>query len=78
MKITKIFSEGTNDHKSALAQVMAWHQAGAKPLPEPMMIHTYMHHQVSMHYLILRCCCDTGWHIHVLNGACYFIKKLLP
>ena len=25
------------DNKSALDQVMAWHQTGAKPLPEPMM-----------------------------------------
>ena len=26
------------DNKSPLAQVMAWHQTGAKPLPKPMMI----------------------------------------
>ena len=38
---------GTIDNKSALAQIMACHLTGAKPLSEPMMtnfIDTYMHH----------------------------------
>ena len=26
------------DIESALVQIMAWHQIGAKPLPDPMMI----------------------------------------
>ena len=36
------------DNRSALVQVMAWHQTGAKPLPEPMMTQftdVYMHPQ---------------------------------
>ena len=36
------------DNKSSLVQVMAWHQTGAKPLPEPMMTqstHVHNHHQ---------------------------------
>ena len=32
----KFVLKGSNDNKSALAQVMAWHPAGDKSLPEPM------------------------------------------
>ena len=35
------------DNKSALAQIMAWHRTGDKPLPEPTMtqfIDAYMRH----------------------------------
>ena len=45
VKITEIFIQislrfvqyGQFDNKSALVQAMAWHQTGAKTLPEPMM-----------------------------------------
>ena len=43
-------SEDPIDNKSALVQVMAWHQIGVKPLPEPMMTQftdVYMHHQAN-------------------------------
>ena len=36
--ITLFVPEGRIHNKSALVQVMAWRQTGAKPLPEPMMI----------------------------------------
>ena len=42
---TEFFLDGAVGKKSALVQVMAWRQEGAKPLPEPMMsqsINTYM------------------------------------
>ena len=32
-----IFFWGFNYNMSSLVQVMAWHQTGAKPLPDPMM-----------------------------------------
>ena len=35
----KFLSNGPNDNKSALVQVMAWHWTGNKPLPEPVMTH---------------------------------------
>ena len=38
---------GSNDNKSALAQVMSWRRTGAKPLPEQMLTHfteAYMRH----------------------------------
>ena len=31
--------KGPVDIKAALVQVMAWHQTGDKPLPEPMLTH---------------------------------------
>ena len=34
----KFVPKGTIDNKSALVQVMAWHQTGDKPLSEPMLI----------------------------------------
>ena len=43
----KCLAEGPIDKKSALVQVMAWHQTGIKPLPEPMFTQftdTYMRH----------------------------------
>ena len=33
----KFISKGPIDYKSALAQVMAWHRTGEKPLPESML-----------------------------------------
>ena len=33
----KFVSKRLIDNRSALVQVMAWHQTGAKPLPEPML-----------------------------------------
>ena len=39
--------KGPFDNKSALVQVMAWHQTGDKPLPEPMLAEftdAYMRH----------------------------------
>ena len=33
----KYVSKGPIDNNSALVQVMVWHRAGDKPLPEPMM-----------------------------------------
>ena len=41
------------DSKSAFVQIMAWHQTGAKPLPEPMMTqfiaaYMYMHCRACM------------------------------
>ena len=32
----KFVPRSPNDNKAALVQVMAWHQTGNKPLPEPM------------------------------------------
>ena len=43
----KFVLKGPIDNKSALVQVMAWCQAGDKPLPEPILtqfIDTYMPH----------------------------------
>ena len=43
----KFVPKGATDSKSALVQVMAWHQTGDKPLPEAMMTQftdTYMWH----------------------------------
>ena len=37
---TKYIPEGLIDGKSVVVQVMAWHQTGDKPLPEPMMTKT--------------------------------------
>ena len=34
----KFVPTGPADNKSALVQVMAWHQIGVKPLPESMLI----------------------------------------
>ena len=31
------YIKGPNHNKPALVQAMAWHQTGAKPLPEPML-----------------------------------------
>ena len=42
-----MFRKFPTDNKSVLVQVMAWHQTGAKPLPEPMMNYftdAYMRH----------------------------------
>ena len=39
--------KGPIDYKSALVQVMSWHQTGVKPLPEPMLTQftsAYMRH----------------------------------
>ena len=47
----KFVSKGSIDDESALVQVMAWHRAGAKPLPEPMLSKfpdAYMRHQGEM------------------------------
>ena len=33
----KFIPKGPVDYKSALVQVMAWHQTGEKPLPESML-----------------------------------------
>ena len=33
----KFVPKGPNDNMPALVQVMAWHQTGDKPLPEPML-----------------------------------------
>ena len=43
----KFAPKGPIDNKAVLVQVMAWHQAGNKPLPEPMWTQftdTYMRH----------------------------------
>ena len=43
----KFAPRGPIDNKPALAQVMAWHRTGDKPLPEPMLSHftdAYMWH----------------------------------
>ena len=43
----EIVSLESNSNKQALVQVMAWHQRGDKPLPEPMLtqyIDAYMRH----------------------------------
>ena len=43
----KLVAKGPVDNKWALAQVMAWHRKGHKPLPEPMLIQftdAYMQH----------------------------------
>ena len=40
-KSTAFFPVCPTDSKLALVQVMAWHQTGAKPLPEPMMTKTH-------------------------------------
>ena len=43
----KFVPKGPIDNKSALVQVMAWRQTGAKPLPEAVMIQftdAYMRH----------------------------------
>ena len=43
----KFAPKGPIDNKAVLVQVMAWHQAGNKPLPEPMLTQftdTYMRH----------------------------------
>ena len=45
------FTKDPVDNKSALVQVMAWHQTGDKPLPEPMLTqftNTYMRLSVEM------------------------------
>ena len=34
----KFVLNGPIDNKSALVQIMAWHQPGDKPLSEPMMV----------------------------------------
>ena len=47
----KFVASSPIDNKPALVQVMAWHQIGDKPLPEPMMAEftdTYMLHQGDM------------------------------
>ena len=50
--ISLIFvAKGPIDNKSSLVQVMAWHQSGGKPFPEPMLIQfpdAYMQHQEEM------------------------------
>ena len=45
--------KGPIDYKSALDQVMAWHQIGAKSLPEPMLTHTI--------YTFMRCQALVCW-----------------
>ena len=43
----KFIPKGPIDNRSALIQVMTWHQTGVKPLPEPMLtkfIVAYMRH----------------------------------
>ena len=47
----KFVPEGPIDNKSALVQVMAWCQTGAKPLPKPIMTQfndAYMRHLASL------------------------------
>ena len=34
----KYVPQGLIDYMAALVQMMAWHQTGDKPLPEPMMV----------------------------------------
>ena len=33
----KLFPKGPDNNNTPLVQIMAWHQTGGKPLPEPMM-----------------------------------------
>ena len=46
----KFVPNGPINNMPALAQIMAWHQSGAKPLSEPMMVQftdVYMQHSAS-------------------------------
>ena len=49
--LLKFIPEHPITNKSSLAQAMAWHLFGAKPLPDPMMTRftdAYMHHSASL------------------------------
>ena len=58
----KFVSKRLIDNRSALVQVMAWHQTGAKPLPEPMLTQfndAYLCQQAWMCYMEFRYCIVT-------------------
>ena len=51
---TEVISKSPVDNKSALDQMVVWHQTGNKPLPDPMMTQftdACMHHRGLKHIL---------------------------
>ena len=63
---SKFVLNDTIDNNSGLIQVMAWHQAGNKPLPEPMLtkLKYVWRHMAAVTY-------NEGWTWHVVFRNIY-------